>query len=153
MDTAAISQHLAKQTDTGSAAIILLVLVLCVLCWPHIVNGIARLRGKKTVEVEGEVHTAPRVKYVSAGEFNERMKKVDGDIAAVRGEVSALRSDITTGNLAVINKLDEIDKRSEGRSAALYRRIDPIVEKTAANNEAVFFLKQTLFHPKPGDKE
>ena len=149
MDPTTVTQQLAKQTDTGSAAIILLFLVLCVLCWPHIVNGIARLRGKKTVSVEGDVHTVPRPEYVPTDVFNERMKKVDGDIAVVRGEVSALRSDITNGNIAVLNKLDELDKRSEDRAIALNRRMDPLIEKVAKNSEAVDFLKAASLNKIP----
>ena len=70
MDSVALTQQLAKQADTGTAAIILLLVVLCVVCWPHVVSGISRLRGKKTVTVEGDVHTAEREQYVTRSEFN-----------------------------------------------------------------------------------
>lgn len=74
MDSVALSQQLAKQADTGTAAIILLLVVLCVICWPHVVSGISRLRGKKTVTVEGDVHTAEREQYVTRSEFNRHVE-------------------------------------------------------------------------------
>lgn len=74
MDAAALTQQLAKQADTGTAAIILLLVVLCVVCWPHVVSGISRLRGKKTVTVEGDVHTAEREQYVTRSEFDRHVE-------------------------------------------------------------------------------
>lgn len=74
MDAAALTQQLAKQADTGTTAIILLLVVLCVVCWPHVVSGISRLRGKKTVTVEGDVHTAEREQYVTRCEFNRHVE-------------------------------------------------------------------------------
>lgn len=152
MDPTSITQQLAKQADTGTAAIILLLLVLFVLCWPRIVDGIERLRGKKTTIDNDPINVNKLDKYVSRGEFNQRMEKVDGDIAGVRSEVSALRSDITNSNRAVIDKLDELDKRSEDRAIALNRRIDPIIEKVAANSEAVDFIKKAAINSTVGGK-
>ncbi len=103
--------------------------------------------------ITGEVKQTKDPKYVTAGEFNERMKKVDGDIAGVRGEISSLRSDITNSNRAVIAKLDEIDKRSEDRACALNRRIDPLIEKVAANSEAVDFIKKAAIDATVGGKK
>ena len=103
--------------------------------------------------VTGAINMRKDQKYVSAGEFNERMKKVDGDIAAVRNDVSMLRSDITNSNRAVIDKLDEIDKRSEDRAIALNRRMDPLIEKVAANSEAVDFIKKAAINSTVGGKK
>lgn len=114
--------------------------------------------GRTTVEpnplpVTGEIQTRRDSKYVTAGEFNERMRKVDGDIAGVRAEVSSLRSDITASNRTVIAKLDEIDKRSEDRAIALNRRMDPLIEKVAANSEAVDFIKKAAIDATVGGKK
>ena len=103
--------------------------------------------------VTGDINMRRDQKYVSTGEFNERMKKVDGDIAAVRNDVSMLRSDINISNRAVIDKLDEIDKRSEDRAIALNRRMDPIIEKVAANSEAVDFIKKAAINSTVGGKK
>lgn len=103
--------------------------------------------------VTGDISMRKDQKYVSTGEFNERMKKVDSDIAAVRNDVSILRSDITNSNRAVIEKLDEIDKRSEDRAIALNRRMDPLIEKVAANSEAVDFIKKAAINSTVGGKK
>ena len=103
--------------------------------------------------VTGAINMRKDQKYVSTGEFNERMKKVDGDIAAVRNDVSMLRSDINNSNRAVIDKLDEIDKRSEDRAIALNRRMDPLIEKVAANSEAVDFIKKAAINSSVGGKK
>lgn len=153
MEATPITQELAKHADTGTAAIILMIVVLFVLCWPRIVDGIERLRGRKTTIDNDPINVNKLDKYVSRGEFNQRMEKVDGDIAGVRSEVSALRSDITNSNRAVIDKLDELDKRSEDRAIALNRRIDPIIEKVAANSEAVDFIKKAAINATVGGKK
>ena len=75
---------------------------------------------------------------------DERIKNVDCDIAAVRNDVSMLRSDINNSNRAVIDKLDEIDKRSEDRAKELYRRIDPLADKTAENAATVAIVKEVF---------
>ena len=153
MDPSSITQQLAKQADTGTAAIILLLLVLFVLCWPRIVDGIERLRGRKTTIDNDPINVNKLDKYVSRGEFNQRMERVDRDVAGLRNDVSMLRSDITNSNRAVIDKLDEIDKRSEDRAIALNRRMDPIIEKVAANSEAVDFIKKAAINSTVGGKK
>ena len=82
-----------------------------------------------------------------------RRSLADGDIAAVRNDVSMLRSDITNSYRAVIDKLDEIDKRSEDRAIALNRRMDPLIEKVAANSEAVDFIKKAAINATVGGKK
>lgn len=98
-------------------------------------------------------HITKDPKFVTAGEFNERMKKVDGEFTSVRGEIKDLRADISTGNRAVLQKLDEIDKRSEDRAISLNRRIDPMIEKVAANSEAVEFMKAAAIKASVGGRK
>ena len=140
MDPSSITQQLAKQADTGTAAIILLLLVLFVLCWPRIVDGIERLRGKKTVSVDGDVRTVGP--FVTCGECKQHR-------AAINKRIDT----IETSTRTIINKLDEIDTRAETRSENLHRRLDPIVAQVAANSEAVDFIKKAAINSTVGGKK
>lgn len=140
MDPSSITQLLAKQADTGAAAIILLLLVLFVLCWPRIVDGIERLRGKKTVSVDGDVRTVGP--YVTCGECKQHR-------AAINRRIDTVEQSTRT----IINKLDEIDTRAETRSENLHRRLDPIVAQVAANSEAVDFIKKAAINSTVGGKK
>ena len=84
-----------------------------------------------------DVKNEKKPTYVTVGEFNTRLGKVEQDIKDLRG-------DIQTGNSAVIAKLDEIDQRSETRALELNRRIDPVIEKVAANAEAIGMMKDDI---------
>jgi hypothetical protein len=44
----------------------------------------------------------------------------------------------------IINKLDEIDNRAEQRSENLHRRLDPIIEKVAANSAKVDMMDAVI---------
>ena len=44
----------------------------------------------------------------------------------------------------IINKLDEIDTRAEQRSENLHRRLDPIIEKVAANSAKVEMMDAVI---------
>lgn len=131
MDPSSITQQLAKHADAGTAAIILLLLVLFVLCWPRIVDGIERLRGKKTVSVDGDVRTVGP--FVTCGECKQH-----------RAAIGKRIDTIETSTRTIINKLDEIDTRAEQRSENLHRRLDPIIEKVAANSAKVDMIENTV---------
>ena len=45
---------------------------------------------------------------------------------------------------AILQKLDDIDTRAEKRSFDLHRRLDPIIEKVAANSAKVDMIEQTV---------
>ena len=114
MDAVTLTQQLAKQADTGTAAIILLLVVLCVVCWPHVVNGIARLRGRKAVTVEGDVHTAERQQYVTRGEFNAHVADNARDHENLFARLNA--NDKMTSKLdgiltTILSDLQDIKKR------------------------------------------
>ena len=51
---------------------------------------------------------------------------------------------IETSTRTIINKLDEIDTRAEQRSENLHRRLDPIIEKVAANSAKVDMIENTV---------
>ena len=44
----------------------------------------------------------------------------------------------------IINKLDDIDNRAEQRSENLHRRLDPIIEKVAANSAKVEMMDAAI---------
>lgn len=44
----------------------------------------------------------------------------------------------------ILNKLDEIDNRAEQRSENLHRRLDPIIEKVAANSAKVEMMDAVI---------
>ena len=142
MDPTPIAQQLAKQADTGTAAIILLLVVLCVVCWPHVVSGIARLRGRKTVTVEGDVHTAERPQYVTCEQCRQHrdaiQKRID-DIGPALGRV--------------FKKLDENDKRAEERSIQTHRRLDPLVEEIGRLRGKVEIVERAAVNSTIGGKK
>ena len=142
MDPTPIAQQLAKQADTGTAAIILLLVVLCVVCWPHVVNGIARLRGRKAVTVEGDVHTAERPQYVTCEQCRQHrdaiQKRID-DIGPALGRV--------------FKKLDENDKRAEERSIQTHRRLDPLVEEIGRLRGKVEIVEKAAINSTMGGKK
>ena len=142
MDLTPIAQQMAKQADTGTAAIILLLVVLCVVCWPHVVSGIARLRGRKAVTVEGDVHTAERPQYVTCEQCRQHrdaiQKRID-DIGPALGRV--------------FKKLDENDKRAEERSIQTHRRLDPLVEEIGRLRGKVEIVEKAAMNATMGGKK
>ena len=148
MDPTPIAQQLAKQADTGTAAIILLCVVLCVVCWPHIVNGITRLRGRKT-EISPDplnVRNQKAPVYVTVGECNRRMCEHDQRLAK-------LDSEIKRSNEAVISKLDELDTRNEERSLQTHRRLDPLVEEIGRLRGKVEIIENAAVKATMGGKK
>lgn len=77
--------------------------------------------------------------YVTCGECKQHRaaigKRIDG-IEATSG--------------AILRKLDEIDTRAEERAQQTHRRLDPFIEKVAANSEAIDNLKQLAFNATMG---
>lgn len=51
---------------------------------------------------------------------------------------------IETSTRTIIDKLDEIDTRAEQRSENLHRRLDPIIEKVAANSAKVEMMDAVI---------
>ena len=51
---------------------------------------------------------------------------------------------IETSTRTIINKLDDIDNRAEQRSENLHRRLDPIIEKVAANSAKIEMMDAVI---------
>lgn len=73
--------------------------------------------------------------FVTCGECKQHRaaigKRIDG-IEATSG--------------AILRKLDEIDTRAEERAQQTHRRLDPFIEKVAANTEAIENIKRLAFN-------
>ena len=80
--------------------------------------------------------------YVTCGECKQHRaaigKRIDG-IEATSGEI--------------LRKLDEIDTRAEERAQQTHRRLDPFIEKVAANSEAIDNIKRLAFNATMGGKK
>ena len=80
--------------------------------------------------------------YVTCGECKQHRaaigKRIDG-IEATSG--------------AILRKLDEIDTRAEERAQQTHRRLDPFIEKVAANSEAIENIKRLAFDSTIGGKK
>ena len=71
--------------------------------------------------------------FVTCGECKQHR-------AAIGKRIDAIESSTRT----IIDKLDEIDTRAEQRSENLHRRLDPIIEKVAANSAKIEMFDAAL---------
>ena len=67
-----------------------------------------------------------------------------GECKQHRAAIGKRIDTIETSTRTIINKLDEIDTRAEQRSENLHRRLDPIIEKVAANSAKVAMIENTV---------
>jgi len=142
MDSTPLMQQLSTLVDTGAASIVLLLIILCVVCWPRIVDGIARLRGRKTVSVEGDVHTEERPRFVTCDQCAEHRKAINARI-----------DDVGPALGRVFKKLDENDKRAEERSIQTHRRLDPLVEELGRLRGKVELVEKAAFNATIGGRK
>lgn len=84
--------------------------------------------------------------FVTVGEFNTRLGKVEADIKDLRG-------DIQTSNAAVLAKLDENDKRSEERAQATHKRLDPFIQELGAVRGKVDIIEKAAMNATIGGKK
>ena len=67
-----------------------------------------------------------------------------GECKQHRAAIGKRIDTIETSTRTIIDKLDEIDTRAEQRSENLHRRLDPIIEKVAANSAKVEMIENTV---------
>lgn len=67
-----------------------------------------------------------------------------GECKQHRAAIGKRIDTIETSTRTIINKLDEIDTRAEQRNENLHRRLDPIIEKVAANSAKVDMIENTV---------
>ena len=106
-----------------------------------VVGAWIKARYGKT-EVPQPLETERVGPYVTCGECKQHRaaigKRIDG-IEATSG--------------AILRKLDEIDTRAEERAQQTHRRLDPFIEKVAANTEAIENIKRLAFNSTIGGKK
>ena len=84
-------------------------------------------------EIPQPMETSQVGPFVTCGECKQHR-------AAINKRIDTIESSTRT----IINKLDEIDTRAEQRSENLHRRLDPIIEKVAANSAKVEMMEKKL---------
>lgn len=84
--------------------------------------------------------------YVTVGEFNTRLGKVEQDIKDLRG-------DIQSSNAAVLAKLDENDQRSEERARQTHQRLDPFIRELGAVHGKMDIIEKAAFSATMGGKK
>ena len=84
--------------------------------------------------------------FVTVGEFNTRLGKVEQDIKDLRG-------DIQSSNAAVLAKLDENDQRSEERAQATHRRLDPFIQELGAVHGKMEIIEKAALSATMGGKK
>ena len=67
-----------------------------------------------------------------------------GECKQHRAAIGKRIDTIEDSTRTIINKLDEIDNRAEQRSENLHRRLDPIIEKVAANSAKVEMMDAVI---------
>lgn len=67
-----------------------------------------------------------------------------GECKQHREAISKRIDTIETSTRKILDKLDDIDTRAEQRSVDLHRRLDPIIEKVAANSAKVELIENTV---------
>jgi hypothetical protein len=67
-----------------------------------------------------------------------------GECKQHRAAIGQRIDTIEESTRTIINKLDDIDNRAEQRSENLHRRLDPIIEKVAANSAKVEMMDAVI---------
>ena len=84
--------------------------------------------------------------FVTVGEFNTRLGKVEQDI-------KDLRDDIQSSNAAVLAKLDENDRRSEERAQKTHQRLDPFIRELGAVHGKMEIIEKAALSATMGGKK
>ena len=67
-----------------------------------------------------------------------------GECKQHRAAIGKRIDTIETSTRTILQKLDEIDTRAEVRSENLHRRLDPVIEKVAANSAKIEAFEYTV---------
>ena len=92
------------------------------------------------MDVAGEIAKKPV--FVSVQECNRRMCEMNGRIDRV-----------ADGQQKILDKLDEMDTRSERRAKETHDRIDPLVKEIAKNIGQVELIKESFLKATIGGKK
>lgn len=84
-------------------------------------------------QIPQPLETAKVGPYVTCGECKQHREAINKRIDTVE-----------TSTRKILDKLDEIDTRAEHRSVDLHRRLDPIIEKVAANSAKIDVFENTV---------
>ena len=85
-------------------------------------------------------------KYITRGECKRLMCVHDAALAE-------LRSDVKTGNINILHKLEAMDRKSEERAIAAHNRIEPLVKEIAKNIGQVELMKESFLRAAIGGKK
>ena len=96
-----------------------------------------KARYGKTEVTPTPLPVAEQDKFITRGECKRLMCAHDTAI-------SELRSDIKTGNINILHKLEAMDRKSEERAVAAHGRIEPLVKEIAKNIGQVELIKETF---------
>lgn len=67
-----------------------------------------------------------------------------GECKQHRAAIGKRIDSVENSTRTILQKLDEIDTRAEVRSENLHRRLDPIIEKVAANSAQIKMIDTTI---------
>lgn len=99
-------------------------------------------RSRQAVKVEQPVEVAKRHDYVTVGECKSKMCEMGQRI-----------DKITDGQLKILDKLDQMDNRSEQRAKDTHARIDPLIKEIAKNIGQVELIKESFLKATIGGKK
>ena len=85
-------------------------------------------------------------KFITRGECKRLMCVHDAAL-------SELRSDVKTGNVNILHKLEAMDRKSEERAIAAHNRIEPLVKEIAKNIGQVELMKEGFLRAAMGGKK
>lgn len=105
-----------------------------------------RSRSQKTTIAPTPLPVEEADKFITRGECKRLMCAHDS-------QISELRSDVKTGNVNILHKLEAMDRKSEERAIAAHSRIEPLVKELAKNIGQVELMKEAFMKATVGGKK
>ena len=105
-----------------------------------------RSRSQKTTIAPTPLPVEEADKFITRGECKRLMCAHDS-------QISELRSDVKTGNVNILHKLEAMDRKSEERAIAAHSRIEPLVKELAKNIGQVELMKEGFLRAAVGGKK